>query len=289
MSKKNTINSPRLNEIRRKRHKALRNKVLFFSFLFIFLLTLASFALHIKKINIKNIEIVGNKVVENKDIIKIAENELNGNYLWIFPKSNFLIYPKNNIKNKLTTNLTRLNNISISTKDSETLLIETNEYEGKYLWCGINPVAEMDITNKCYFMDSSGYIFDEAPYFSGEIYFKIFGNSFNAQLNNNNPIGSSFLKENFNNLISFKNSLEMMGIQSYSFVLDENGDGNMFISKNLTGAKIIFKINSDYPKIIGNLESIINTEPLASTIKNKLNTLNYIDLRFGNKVYYKLQ
>lgn len=289
MPKNNIINSPRLNEIRRKRHKAFRNKVIFFSTLFVLILALISFALHIKKINIKNIEIVGNRVVESKEIVSLTQKEIAGNYLWIFPKSNFLIYPKNKIKDTLVMNLKRLDDVSVSIKNSETLIIKVTEHSGEYLWCGADPLMGMDIDNRCYFMDFNGYVFDEAPYFSGEIYFRLYGNDFNIKPKNNNPTGSYFLQKNFSDLINFKKNLEMMGIQSYSFVLDENSDGNIFISKNPTGAKIIFKINSDYPKMLENLESAISTEPLASAIKNKLDTLKYIDLRFGNKVYYKFQ
>jgi len=44
------------------------------------------------------------------------------------------------------------------------LEINVQEREGKYIWCGEN--IEAVNSNPCYFMDQSGYIFDESPYFS---------------------------------------------------------------------------------------------------------------------------
>jgi len=36
-----------------------------------------------------------------------------------------------------------------------------------------------------------------------------------------------------------------------------------------------------------NLDTALNTEPLKSDFKKKYSSLEYIDLRFGNKVYSK--
>jgi hypothetical protein len=55
------------------------------------------------------------------------------------------------------------------------------------------------------------------------------------------------------------------------------------------GPEIIFKIDSDFQKIAENLQAAITTEPLQTDFKNKYSSLLYIDLRFGNKVYYKFR
>jgi nucleoside-diphosphate-sugar epimerase len=38
-----------------------------------------------------------------------------------------------------------------------------------------------------------------------------------------------------------------------------------------------------------NLDAAIDTEPLKSKLKNKFSSLEYIDLRYGNKVYDKFK
>ena len=138
--------------------------------------------------------------------------------------------------------------------------------------------------NQCYFLDEDGYIIDEAPYFSGEVYFKFYGSS--------EGLGSYFSKENFKQLILFKDILISFGLKPVAFYLTNNGDAEVFLSKGTshaltTGPKIIFKQNADFQNIAENLEAALNTEPLKSKFKNKYSSLLYIDLRFGNKVYDK--
>ena len=290
MAKHHTINSPRLNQIRRKRHRAFRKRVILYFGLILILIIGISFISRIQKININKIEISGNKVIDSAAIEQVVQEKISGKYFWLYPKTNFLFYPKYSIKKDLQNNFKRLKSLSISVKNFQTLEVNVSEYEGEYLWCGTSTsfVSSIDMKEKkCYFLDSRGYAFDESPYFSGGIYFKFYGNNFNNDLQDNNPIGSYFLPDNFEKIITFKGYLENMNFKPSAFWQDENADGNFLISKDLSGPKIIFKTDSDYEKIAENLESAISTEPLISNLKNKFSSLLYIDLRFGNKVYYK--
>ena len=65
----------------------------------------------------------------------------------------------------------------------------------------------------------------------------------------------------------------------------------MFLSSSTSqmGPEIIFKADSDFNQIIENLQSVLTTEPLQTEFKTKYSSLLYIDLRFGNKVYYKFK
>ncbi len=139
-------------------------------------------------------------------------------------------------------------------------------------------------------MDESGYIFDKAPYFSGEVYFKFYGL---FDINNiDNPLGSYFSKQNFEQLVSFKYLLAGIGLKPVALYIADNGDAQMFLSDGdslMADPKIIFKVDSDFQKVAENLETALSTEPLQSNFKNKYSSLLYIDLRFGSKVYYKFK
>jgi hypothetical protein len=134
-------------------------------------------------------------------------------------------------------------------------------------------------------MDQKGYIFDEAPYFSGNVYFKFYGPNGGDPAN---PVGTYFLKDKFDEIAEFKDTLKEFGMNPADFWLDENGDANISLSSGPgTGPKIIFKIDSDYEKIAESLQAAITTEPLQTELTNKFSSLLYIDLRFGNNIYYK--
>ena len=289
IKKRDALNSPRLSELKKRRRNVLRNKIIIFTFLVLVILIGLSFLSRWEKFKIKNIEVVGNKVIDAKDIENVAREELSGNYFWLFPKTDFLIYPKDTIKKELVDKFKRFKSVSLKLTDAKTLQVSVTEREGKYLWCGDTlPVSNNTNDLKCFFLDSTGYIFDQAPYFSGNIYFKFYGTVDDI----NNPIGTSFLPSNFENIIYFKQSLDDMQLKPSLFYLEDGGDGDIYlVSKNILteDPKIIFKLDSDFEKIVENLQVAINADPLMTELKNKYDSLLYIDLRFGNKVYYKFK
>jgi hypothetical protein len=287
MKRKYILHSPRIEELKKKKRRILRNKMIFFVFCFLVLLIGLVFLSRWEKINIDNIQISGNKVVETEAIEAVVQQNLTGHYLGLFPKTNFLLYPKKQIKNELENQFKRFSDVSIGLDNIKTLKISVTEREGKYLWCGtLVPVLINDTSSyKCYFMDQNGYIFDEAPYFSGNVYFKFYGPDSGDPAN---PIGTYFLKDKFEEIAGFKNTLKEFGMNPADFWLDKNGDANISLSSEPdAGPKIIFKINSDYEKIAESLQAAITTEPLQTELTNKFSSLLYIDLRFGNNVYYK--
>ncbi len=289
MQKRNVLNSPRLFELKKRRHRAILNKIFlsFLGLLAIFIL-LAYFS-HFDSLNINEIQIVGNKTVDAEAIKTTVKQQVAGKYLWFFPKTNILFYPKNSIRNELQDKFKRLKDINFSIKNNKVLEVSLSERVAKYTWCGADlPLVDAE-NQKCYFLDEDGYVFDEAPYFSGEIYFKFYGLE---NINTNNPLGSYFFKQNFKQLISFKDILVSIGLKPAALDITDDGDIEIFLSRgssSTTGPKIIFKADADFQNVAENLEAALVTEPLQSKLKNKYSSLLYIDLRFGNKVYYKFQ
>lgn len=290
MQKRSVVNSHGLIKLKQKRYKILKTKITTYSVIFLILLVGISLASKINKLNINEMKISGNVVVDSKTIETIVNDDLKGHYFWIFPKTNFLIYPKAKIINDLSTKYKRLKNISLNVINFRTLEITVNEYEGKYLYCGnVTPLLDSRSEQKCYFMDSKGYIFDEAPYFSGELYFKFYGVVSGGQ---ENPTGSYFSANIFSKLITFKESIEKMDLKPlYIWINNQN---EVYVNLSTLGIaplspSIIFRVDANYEKMAENLKAAITTEPLLSKLKNNYKSLNYIDLRFGNKVYYKFK
>jgi hypothetical protein len=289
MQKRNILNSPRLQELKKKRRKVLLIKFCIFSFVFLLIFIGSAFLSRINKLKISEIEIAGNKVVDTEIIKGVAEEELAGNYLWFFSKKNIFLYSKDGIVEALSNKFERLKDINITTKDNKILEISVTERIPKYTWCGEN-LPEINTEDKtCYFLDDGGFIFDKAPYFSGEVYFKFFGK---VNTEDGIPSGSYFSEIDFEQFIVFKKSLEDMGLRPVALYVMENRDVKVYLSDESSlpmGPEIIFKIDSDFQKIAENLQAALTTEPLQTDFKNKYSSLLYIDLRFGNKVYYKFR
>jgi len=291
MLKRNIFNSLRLLELKRKRRKAILNKVLILLLGFTAFFILLVFLSRLNNLNITEIQITGNKITETEILRTTIEQQISKKYLWLFPKTNILIYPQNSIKNELLDKFKRLKDLRLSVKSNNILEVSLVERTAKYTWCGIIPPTQTNTEiQKCYFLDEDGYLFDEAPYFSGEVYFKFYGP---VNLNTAGiPSGSYFFESNFKQLISFKNTLENMNLKPISLYLKENGDMEISLSPGKTssiGPLIIFNKDSDLKKMAENLQAALSTEPLKSKFKNRYSSLQYIDLRFGNKVYDKFQ
>jgi cell division septal protein FtsQ len=297
MQKRNVLNSPRLSELKRHRRRSFLNKILFFLLgvlvVFIFLVYLS----RLNNLNISNIEVTGNQVIDTNAIKGVVEQETAGKYLWLFPKTNIFFYPENAIKNELQNKFKRLENINLSIKNDKTLAVSVGERKALYIWCGSIPpivAAITDNSQNCYFVDENGYIFDQAPYFSGDIYFKFYGlpDSVSPTLEGEtfNPSGFYFSQQNFKQLISFRDTLVSLDLKPTSLYVTSDGEVEVSLSNGNSSTvppEIMFNLSDNYEKVAENLEAAITTEPLQSEFKNKYSSLLYIDLRFGNKVYYK--
>lgn len=282
MKKRNVLHSPRLVELKKDRRRTLRNKFLLAILGIVVIFSSLVYVSRLNKLNIREIKISGNEVIETSLINDVVKNNINGYYLYFVPKSNFLLFPENKIKTELAFKFKRLESISLNLDNSGVLSISLTERRGQYIWCGENLP---DITIKpedtaCFFIDKSGYVFDSAPYFSGSVYLKFFG-----KLND-----SYFSPEIFEELINFKDRIINMGVKVSSIFVKDDGDIEVYLfsSKLPPGApKIIFKNNSIFEKLAGTLQAALITDPLMSDFKNKYSSLLYINLRFGNKVYFK--
>jgi cell division septal protein FtsQ len=286
MQKRNVLNSPHLSKLKKHRRRVILDKILILLLGLLSIFFSAVYLSGLNSLNINNIEISGNKVVDTETIKTIVEQQLAGKYFGLFPKTNILFYPQNKIKNALQNQIKRLQDINLSLKNNNILQISVYERTPEYLWCGENlpslggglPANSQagigEGSEQCYFMDENGYIFDEAPYFSGEVYFKFYGSI-----------------QNFKQLVSFNDILIGLGLKPISLFITNDGDIQIFLSGSSLAAtpKIILRANADFEKVAENLETALSTEPLQSEFKNKYSSLQYIDLRFGNKVYYKFQ
>jgi cell division septal protein FtsQ len=281
MQKRNVLNSPRLLELKKERRRAILNKILFSLLGFFVIFFLAAYLSNLNKVKIIEIQINGNNVVDTEILKSTVEDQIQGKYLWLFSKANIFLYPQGTIENVLQEKFKRLKDINLSIKNNEILEVNLTERVAKYTWCGATLLVLGDQT--CFFLDDTGYVMDEAPYFSGEVYFKFYGLT----------DGNYFSKQKFQQLILFKDVLVSLNIKPVILYVADNGDIEIYLSKgntaSTTNPKIIFNINSDFQNVAENLEAALNAEPLKTKFNTKYSSLEYIDLRFGNKVYDKFK
>jgi hypothetical protein len=227
---------------------------------------------------ITSVEISGNSVTKSESIQEIVAENLAGNYLWIFPHSNTLIYPKQKIIRELREREPRLRDISITRTSTKSLKVEVTERDPAAEYCTDteNPATPQD----CYFIDDTGYIFASAPAFSGNVYL-----TYTHDEPYTDPIGKTVLLPNtFEATREFTQGLGDLGIHPRVFLI--KGDEYHLILTN--GTEILWNRTSELNDIRSNLEAFLRD----GSIKDEADFLKrvlYLDLRFENKIFYKFR
>jgi len=283
------LTSPRIEDLKRKRRRRRFRLIILLSILFIAIIGgLAFFSSH-GRVTINNVVISGTSIIDASLVESKVKDKLTGRYLYLFARSNSFIYPKKQIYNVLINEFPRIETLSISRNKLNTLEVKISERSGAHLYCGENvPEAISDVGENCYFINNDGYIFDKAPYFSGNVYFKYYIAP---------PLGNVLLGQNimdidrFHSIIRFIDGIKSLKFNPTHLVVDRDGTHSLYLepSANSNPPKIIFRAGNDLPAILENLSIAIAKQEFAKEINSKYATLLYIDLRFKNKVLYKFQ
>ncbi|MCX6754694.1 MAG: hypothetical protein NTU81_02610 [Candidatus Nomurabacteria bacterium] len=282
--------SPRIIEIKHNlRVRRLKFSILFFA-LFIFLIGGFSYFSQDKHVTLEKLEITGTHIINQSDIEDEVLKDISGKYLHLFSRSNSFIYPHRQIYNNLLLNFPRIEKLSVYRDNLKTLHISLVERTGSSLYCGNDiPTNKEDIGENCYFINNDGFIFDKAPYFSGNVYFKYY-----MTLENNpvNPLAKQMMNiDSFHKLSRFIDGISSIGFKPVYMTVGSNGTNSLYLNhgENYTTPRIIFNKDNDLDIIKDNLALSMGKKEFADEINSKYNTLLYIDLTFKNKVLYKFQ
>ncbi len=226
---------------------------------------------HLPQFSIDNVKLEGNTFSSTNNILHTAEDDLSGDYFKLFSKSNIFIFPKRKIESDILAQYPPIKSISIKRSSLKEIQITVLERKQQFLWCRLD---------QCYFMDSSGFIFNVAPAFSTDLYFTYYG-----LIELENPVGQNYLSlDKFDGVVRFVNNVKKLGI-STDYV--KATDNNNFELHLLSGGKILFNTNQPLDETISNLQTVTDKNNASGTSVD-LSKIEYLDLRFGNKVFYKL-
>lgn len=282
--------SPRIIEIKRKTKQRFLRLVILLVFLFVSIIIGLSYFSNDKHLTIDKIVIEGTNIIDKNNVDSFIKEKLSGKYFYLFARVNSLIYPHDEIYNKLLEEFPRIEGLSVSRDGLKTLNVKIKERSGSYLYCGEKlPEDRTLIGENCYFINNDGYVFDNAPYFSGDVYFKYYvsmGDDTGA------PLGKNIMdKSRFYELVRFIDGVEKLGLETSYIVIDSEKIDSLYLIKkgNVINPKIVFKRDDNLTLMLENLSGAMSKPEFANEINSKYDTLSYIDLRFDNKVIYKFE
>ena len=238
-----------------------------------------SYISHEPRIRIGKIELSGGVLVRQSDVESKSLEYLEGSYLWLFPKNNVFLYSRGGLEEYLKDEFKRIDTINIRRNDFQTLDIKITERKPTALWCD----DKTSDAEQCYFMDQNSAIFAPAPKFSGDAYFKYYG-----LVSTTSPIGNYYISSTteFTEISYFIQKLKELSLGPQYLIPKGNEEFSVVLSG---GGEIYFDVSKEpLSKVLANLEALLRTTELSKNSKGNL-PVEYIDLRYGNKLFYKLK
>ncbi len=222
---------------------------------------------------IRDVEVSGNNVVPASSIEAAALHDTLGKYIGLFSKADIFFYPKDQITRDLLALYPTLKTVRVGAKDFHTIQIEVTERSPYALWCFADDAH-------CVLLDADGLAYANAPEYSGQVYTTYVSGQ------RGNTLPQQFLTpEKFHTLAALVDAFsKKLGSDHVREVgVDENEDVHLKIS---SGYELILPLDADTGTIFNNFSLALTSAPFSS---HPLSDFQYIDLRFGDKVYYKLK
>jgi len=267
---------------RRARRKRLILKAVFFLLGFLIFVAGITAFFYIPGFRIKEISISGAEILDTGQFKGEIANLLKGKFLKIIPYDNIFIFPAGKITAELSQKFPILKKITIARDFSQNLSVEIEERKPEAIWCltftnDLIATSTIPTADSCAFVDEKGFIFGLAPLFSGTIFLKFFDKRGQPSV-----IGKEMIPDaEFQKLRAFKDLLIKNDINVVKIILKDEGIYEVYSKE---GWYILLNAKNEPNPSFNNLKLVLDTQ-----IKEKRAKLEYIDLRFGQKVFFKLK
>ncbi len=219
-------------------------------------------------LQIKNFEVEGEQAVSEEHLKNAALSFISSTRFWLLPKSNIFLLGKNELSDALRSEFGRIQEADIDKNFLDrSVKISVKERQSDFLWC--SGVGE------CFFMDNSGLVFEKAPIDGGLIVFR--------GVLEGNPLMKEFAtQEKMQKYSEFITAFKEAGFGVGSVDIESAERG---VAATQAG-DIIFNPN-DANLALAAQNAILLVDDTRS--KDSSARFDYIDTRFGNKLFYKLK
>ncbi|MDO8552631.1 MAG: hypothetical protein Q7S01_03845 [bacterium] len=222
---------------------------------------------YLSRYSIREVKVKGTENVSPRLVQAYVETKLNNGTRPIISRDNIFLYPKADIAQSIQNYFPRILSADISRESllAQAITVSVTERKLFALWC-----SEKEL---CFEMDDTGFIFAESSTTTSGIVFK------GGLATSSAPIGQTFFPGHFSNILAFLSRLKDSGFSVVGVAIENEQDFMLTLSK---GFDVRSTIEQDANTIVRNLQTVLMSQSLSREDK-----IEYIDLRFGNRVYYK--
>lgn len=244
---------------------------------------------------IEHVEVTGEHAVDEEAILSVVKPLISGNYYYTYARENSYLFPREEIEQALLTAFPRLKTARASRIDDHMVEISVTERAPYALWCGEVYLREMYEINDCYFIDDTGFLFDRAPAFSEGVYLEVYGELVGKSAD------GAFLRAHLSShrfalMRSVLEGLTQSVGEVLRIVAKTEGEYEVVIKSSATypilaHTHIRFKEDANPVKLVRDLSSALAVQfpgggPTLLAKAEGPRTLYYIDMRFGNKIFF---
>ncbi len=311
------MNSYSYNPNKKFQSKEKKSHSKFFLWLFFFIILIGGvggYVIFSPKWQVSNIEIEGCKAVKKQNLLQELEQFFTGKQLFVFPESSLIVLNKAELSGLLIDKFPRIKTIGINKEIPNRLKITVEEKKPVAVWCGSTEIEVIETTttdeiiisdlvdgengivqhkkyiyeldpNNCFYIDEIGAVFEQISDVELGLLDK---NIVKIQQWKTDSI--EIKKDNLE--ISFldfakvvKSELkEVLNINVDKFIIP-NPLAKELYAVMPQGWEIYFSMEGDALKQIEILKVVLDKKiPALEQVK-----LDYIDLRVGEKVFYKFR
>lgn len=250
--------------------KALRNRkrrrTIFFS-LFAFALPCLFLAgivyvSNISHIQIDTIEVLGAQTIKSEVLQNIAREITAKPYAYVFSQNTVVTYPQHKIEQAIASSSLRIKSVEVEAKGLRGLSINIVERASQAVWCSEN--------NQCSNIDDVGFLYEATSANSTSSMFVFYGYTEADHV--------PYIR----NALEFIETLKHLDLIPVSMIITPEVDAEILL---IDGLVLKVSLPDDPMQRIDVVRTLLSDATFSEKFNGK--NLQYIDLRFGNKVYYK--
>lgn len=228
---------------------------------------------YLPQYTIQAVEVSGTSSLDPAQIQAQVETVLGTGGSFISPRFIFS-YDARRIERALKGSSMRIARAKISRAGffSTTLDVAIGERAPFARWCAGDA--------RCYIIDETGFVF-AASASSTETVSEPFVFS-GGLASSTDPLGAYVAPAHFPSALAIMRALGQAGFSPVSAAFDSDTDFSLITD---TGLKIYASFGAEPPDLVRNLKLVLGSDAL----KDHLADLEYVDLRFGQRVFYKLK
>jgi len=221
---------------------------------------------HHDRFAIRDVSVRGAAALPAGDLQAAFDESLDGGFQ-LFSHRNIFLYPRQHITQELLRRFPRLESVTLSRESllAQAVVLSVHEREARHSWC--------DAAGMCFLLDENGFVF--APRNTEAMSYR-----FQGGLIAEEPVGQTFLRGRLADVVALLDALKAAGFAATGARVENESDMTIPLEKGFY-LKASFK--TEPYKMVKNLELALSAEAL----RDKTAALEYVDLRFGNRVYYR--